>query len=45
MSTHLLEVAIADLVNRDGIVNSPIVRAAPAAPETGVLAPVLMLPF
>jgi hypothetical protein len=45
MSTHLLKSAIADLVNRDGIANSRIVRAAPAAPETGVLARVLMLPF
>lgn len=35
MSTHLLKSAIADLVNRDGIVNSRIVRAAPAAADTG----------
>ena len=38
MSTYLLKYSIADLVNRDGTVNSRIVRAAPAAPETGVLA-------
>ena len=37
MSTHLLKSAIADLVNRDGIVNSRIVLAAPAALETGAI--------
>ena len=37
MSTHILKSAIADLVNRDGIVNSRIVQAAPAAPDTGAI--------
>jgi len=38
MSTHLLKSSIVDLLNRDGLANSRIVRAAPATPETGVRA-------